>query len=98
MEEREKTVVKGRHLLQESNEPQIMSDADAGVPASSVLFTLTLFLSALSMGTNTILLVNTATSSAALSCLSALYPWEKREEPALHDTVSKQIYFKERSC
>ncbi|XP_065525765.1 ankyrin repeat and SOCS box protein 1 isoform X3 [Lathamus discolor] len=41
----------------------------------------------MSMGTNPILQVNTATSSVALPCLSALLPWEKREEPALHDTV-----------
>lgn len=91
-------MVKWRHLLQELNEPQIRRDPDTGVPASSVLFTLTLFLSALSMGTNPVLQVNTATSSAALPCLSALSPWEKREEPALHDTVSKQIYFKDRLC
>lgn len=93
----DETVVKWTHLLQEElNEPQIMSDPDTGVPASSVLFThhfVPLWGSALSVGTTTILQVNTAAPSAPLSCLSVLYPWENREESALNDTMSKQILF-----
>ena len=79
-------MVKRRVFLQEElNEPRIMSDPGTAVPASSVLFTsqfVPLRGSALSTGTTTILRVNTAMSSAPLSCLSALYPWENSKASA----------------